>query len=185
MDLIPGGGATADNVTVDIEPRTLMVAGSAEILDQLDRISLGEIDLSKVFGTLTQSMTINLDPSLTNVSGITEAKVTVTVEGLVTKTLEAGNIEIVNKPGGYEITRNTQSCTVLIRGTQEAVDAVTASQVRIVADLSNLDRRTQVKGWFKQQREPASWLTAGRRWPSSVSLPAATTAPNAAEAAAN
>ena len=94
VDLIPGGGATADNVTVDIEPRTLMVAGSAEILDQLDRISLGEIDLSKVFGTLTQSMTINLDPSLTNVSGITEAKVTVTVEGLVTKTLEAGNIEI-------------------------------------------------------------------------------------------
>ena len=57
VDLIPGGGATADNVTVDIEPRTLMVAGSAEILDQLDRISLGEIDLSKVFGTLTQSMT--------------------------------------------------------------------------------------------------------------------------------
>lgn len=142
VDLIPGGGATVDNVTVDIEPRALMVAGSAEILDQLDRISLGEIDLSKVFGTLTQSMTINLDPSLTNVSGITEAKVTVTVEGLVTKTLEAGNIEIVNKPGGYEITRNTQSCTVLIRGTQEAVDAVTASQVRIVADLSNLDLST-------------------------------------------
>ena len=142
VDLIPGGGATADNVTVDIEPRTLMVAGSAEILDQLDRISLGEIDLSKVFGTLTQSMTINLDPSLTNVSGTTEAKVTVTVEGLVTKTLEAGNIEIINKPGGYEITRNTQSCTVLIRGTQEAVDAVTASQVRIVADLSNLDLST-------------------------------------------
>ena len=142
VDLIPGGGATADNVTVDIEPRTLMVAGSAEILDQLDRISLGEIDLSKVFGTLTQSMTINLDPSLTNVSGTTEAKVTVTVEGLVTKTLEAGNIEIINKPSGYEITRNTQSCTVLIRGTQEAVDAVTASQVRIVADLSNLDLST-------------------------------------------
>ena len=47
VDLIPGGGATADNVTVDIEPRTLMVAGSAEILDQLDRISLGEIDLSR------------------------------------------------------------------------------------------------------------------------------------------
>ena len=37
---------------------------------------------------------------------------------------------------------NTQSCTVLIRGTQEAVDAVTASQVRIVADLSNLDLST-------------------------------------------
>ena len=28
-------------------------------------------------------------------------------------------------------------------------------------------------------------ISAGRRWPSSVSLPAATTAPNAAEAAAN
>ena len=138
-----------------------MVAGSAEILDQLDRISLGEIDLSKVFGTLTQSMTINLDPSLTNVSGITEAKVTVTVEGLVTKTLEAGNIEIINKPSGYEITRNTQSCTVLIRGTQEAVDAVTASQVRIVADLSNLDLSTG-------SRTGSIWMAAAR-WAWSVS----------------
>ena len=64
-----------------------MVAGSAEILDQLDRISLGEIDLSKVFGTLTQSMTINLDPSLTNVSGITEPRYRHR-GGLVTKTLE-------------------------------------------------------------------------------------------------
>ena len=40
---------------------TIYEGTGAEILDQLDRISLGEIDLSKVFGTLTQSMTINLD----------------------------------------------------------------------------------------------------------------------------
>ena len=47
------------------------------------------------------------------------------MEGLVTKTLEAGNIEIINKPSGYEITRNTQLLhVVLIRGTCGAVDAV-------------------------------------------------------------
>ena len=44
VDLIPGGGATADNVTVDIEPRTLMVAGSAEILDQLRLASFDPLE---------------------------------------------------------------------------------------------------------------------------------------------
>ena len=57
-------------------------------------------------------------------------------------TLEVDNIEIINKPAGYEADLVTQSCTVLVRGPQEALDAVTASQIRIVADLSDLDPST-------------------------------------------
>ena len=49
---------------------------------------------------------------------------------------------IINKPAGYEADLVTQSCTVLVRGPQEALDAVTASQIRIVADLSDLDPST-------------------------------------------
>ena len=48
VDLIPGGGATQDDVTVDIEPQTITVSGGAEDLAGLTSISLGEIDLSKV-----------------------------------------------------------------------------------------------------------------------------------------
>ena len=142
VDIIPGGGATEDDVTVEIDPLTITVSGEAADLAELDSISLGEIDLSTVFGTQTEKMPINLDASLTNVSGPAEATVTVRVEGLSTKTLEVDNIEIINKPAGYEAELVTQSLTVLVRGSQEALDAVTASQIRIVADLAGLDLST-------------------------------------------
>lgn len=142
VDIIPGGGATADDVEIDIEPKTIMVSGSDEDLENLDSISLGEIDLADVFGSLTQSMPIQLDSVLTNVSGITEAKVTVTVKGLTTKVLQVSNISFINKPAGYQADVVTQSCSVQIRGTEEAVAAVTASQLRIVADLSAVELST-------------------------------------------
>ena len=61
------------------------------------------------------------------------------VEGLATKTLEVDNIQIINPPEGYGAEKVTQSRGIQIRGSQEAVDAVIASQLRIVADLKDLD----------------------------------------------
>lgn len=142
VDVIPGGGATADDVEIDIEPKTIMVSGSDADLENLDSISLGEINLSSVFGSLTQSMPIQLDTALTNVSGITEAKVTVTVKGLTTRTLQVSNISFINKPVGYQADVVTKSCSVQIRGKEDAVNAVTASQLRIVADLAEMELST-------------------------------------------
>ena len=142
VDIIPGGGATEDDVEIEIDPDTIMVSGSDADLENLDSISLGEIDLSDVFGSLTQTMSIQLDSALTNVSGITEAKVTVTVKGLTTKVLQASNISFINKPDGYQADAVTKSCSVQIRGTAEAVEAVTSSQLRIVADLSEVELST-------------------------------------------
>lgn len=142
VDIIPGGGATRDNVDIDIDPKTIMVSGSDEDLENLDSISLGEINLSDVFGSLTQSMPIQLDSALTNVSGTTEASVTVTIQGLTTKVLQVNNISFINKPEGYQASVVTQSCSVQIRGTEEAVEAVTSSQLRIVADLSEVELAT-------------------------------------------
>ena len=139
VTLVPGGGATEDDVTVDILPPTIMVSGAADDLEGLKELSLGSIELYKVFGTDTLTLPIQLSPELTNVSGITEASVTVKVEGLATKTLEVDNIQIINPPDGYGADQVTQSRGIQIRGSQEAVDAVIASQLRIVADLKDLD----------------------------------------------
>lgn len=143
VNLIEGGGATAENAKVTIEPAdTIMVSGSQSDLEGLKEISLGDIDLSDVYGTNTFVKEIELAPELTNVSGITEAKVTVTIQGLATRTMKVDNIEIINKPVGYQAEAITKSCSVLIRGPEEEVNKVTESQLRIVADLSNTDPST-------------------------------------------
>ena len=49
MDILPGGGATADNVEVSIEPETITVSGDEEALDSVTKIVLGQIDLQTIF----------------------------------------------------------------------------------------------------------------------------------------
>ena len=137
VNLIPGGGADKENVKCRIEPETIVVSGAPADLEPLREISLGDIDLSKVLGSDTLTFPISLASELTNVSGVAEATVTLSIEGLTTATLEVDNIELIHCPVGYYGEPVTQTRQVQIRGTAEAVAAVTASQLRIVADLQN------------------------------------------------
>ena len=134
----PGGGATADDAVVNIEPRTIIVSGQEEDIQELTEISLGSIDLSTVVGTSTIQFPITLDTSLGNVSGETSATVTVTVEGLSTIALSATNISMSPAPEGYTASLVTNACEVIVRGKEEDLTNVDASQIRIVADLSNV-----------------------------------------------
>lgn len=135
VNILPGGGATDRNIDYDIKPETIMVSGSVNDLEPLRELSLGEIDLAQVMNNETLTFPIPLAPELNNVSGVTEATVTITVKGLTTATLEVDNIEFIHVPAGYVPKKVTQTRQIQIRGSAEAVAAVSASQLRIVADL--------------------------------------------------
>ena len=138
-NFLPGGGATTDDITYEINPKSLMVSGAESDMESLSEISLGSVDLSKVVGTNTFTFPIDLDASLENVTGSTSATVTVTVNGLDTRSFDVDNIQMVNVPDGYQVTLATQVRTVKVRGKQEDLDNIDASQLSIVADLSDVD----------------------------------------------
>lgn len=139
ISYLPGGGATEEHVVKsEITPLTIKVSGAEEDVIGLEEISLGTIDLSLVGNSETFTSPIALDPSLNNVSGITEASVTVTIAGLETQTFDASNIELINSPEGYTATTSTQMRTVVVRGSEEDLALVDPSQIRIVADLSDI-----------------------------------------------
>ncbi len=142
VDLIPGGGATEENVRCRITPLSIMVSGAANDLEPLKEISLGNIDLSKVLGNDTITMPIPLAAELSNVSGVSEATVKITISGLSTATLEVDDIQFINVPAGYVPKKVTEKRQIQIRGSAEAVASVTASQLRIVADLGNAEAAT-------------------------------------------
>ncbi|OUQ80571.1 CdaR family protein [Flavonifractor sp. An100] len=137
VEFIPGGGATEDDITYEFDYDTITVAGAKEDISDLTELSLGSIDLSKVIGSNTFTFPVDLSPNLENVSGITSVTVTVTVNGLATRALDVTNISLINKPEGYTVTSATQSRTVFIRGKEEDLTNIDASQLRIVADVSN------------------------------------------------
>ena len=144
VNFIPGGGATEDDITFDIDPRTITVSGAEEDMANLTQLSIGSVDLSRVTGTNTFNFPISLDPSLENVSGETTASVTVTVEGLDTAVFEVDNISLTDPPAGYRAQAVTQARQVTVRGRAEDLALIDASQLRIVADVSNVTSTGQI-----------------------------------------
>lgn len=138
VSFVYGGGIDSEgDFTYHIEPETITVAGEEGDLQDLSEISLGSIDLSKIVGSNTVSKEIVLDASLENVSGLSSANVFLNIRNLPTRTVEVDNIQISNKPSGYQVTAVTQVKQVLLRGDQTALDAIDASQLRIVADMTD------------------------------------------------
>ncbi len=155
VDIIPGGGATAENVELLFLPegtaeKTITVSGSDADLEGLTEIYLGSIDLQKVFSSGAPQkieFPVVLDPALTNVSGETSITVSVEIKGLAIGIIEVDNIKIINVPEGYTAESVTKTRQVQIRGTQEAVDAVIPAQLRIVADLTGIQEATGNQTW--------------------------------------
>lgn len=139
-----GGGATDDDITYDIDPKTITVSGEESDIKNLTELSIGSIDLAKVVGTNTFTFPISLDPSLENVSGETEATVTVTVKGLDTKVFTVDNISVLQPANGYSAVAVTQEKQVTVRGKTEDLDEIDASQLRIVADLTDFTTTGQI-----------------------------------------
>ena len=114
------------------------MVGTQEELAGLNEISLGSVDLSQVIGTDTVTMPIELSPTLENADGVTEAQVTVTVEGLETRSFDVTNIEVTGVPDAYHADLVTTTRTVVVRGSASVLDQIDASQLRITADLSDV-----------------------------------------------
>ena len=138
LDIVPGGGANKDNVSIKVTPKTILVSGEPADVEPLKGVSLGQIDLAKVLHNGILTFPIDLATELTNVSGITEAVVEIgNIERFTTATFEVDNIELIHVPDGYQARTMTQTKQITVRGSASAVASVSASQLRIVADLDN------------------------------------------------
>ena len=86
VSLKEGGGAKEGNAKVVIEPASIMLSGEETDLLGLESITVGEIDLAQVLSSSEVNFTIPLPPDVKNVSGVTEAKVSLELTGLTSYT---------------------------------------------------------------------------------------------------
>ena len=135
VDLIEGAGATSKNTKVKIEPETITLAGDSALMAGLNKITVANIDLTDFGLSFTDTFTIPLSDEVKNLTGVTEATVTVEVVGLETRTFTVKNISCTNVSDGYEAEIISESITVTLRGTAEQLDQVKTENLRAVADL--------------------------------------------------
>ena len=139
VNLIEGGGATAGNTKVTIEPDTVSLAGDSKLLAGINKINLASIDLTDFTTSFSDTYVIPIDNELRNVTGATEAKVTVEIVGLETKNVKVTNISCINVTEGYTAEILTRSLDVTLRGSPESIAMLKDENIRAVADLTDMN----------------------------------------------
>ncbi len=144
VDLIGGAGASSANTMVSIEPDSITLAGDTAVLSGLNRISLATIDLSDFASTFSDTYLVKFDDGLKNLSGTTEANVTIEIVGLETRDFSVSreNMSCINVTDGYNAQVLSDSLVVKLRGTEEQLQEVRSENIRAVADLKDYNTST-------------------------------------------
>jgi YbbR domain-containing protein len=137
VNLVEGAGANEKNTICKVNPETITLSGEAADM-QINYILLGTIDLTGFETSITETLPIIVPNELKNLTGLTDATVTVKITGLETRQLPVLNIQMVNVPEGCEATLITQYLDVTIRGAPDDMERLQASNIGVVADLSEL-----------------------------------------------
>ena len=137
VDIVEGAGATSANVKIKVEPEQITLAGDSAILSGINRIILDTVDLTQFASTYTETYTIPITNGLRNLTGVTEAKVTIEIIGLETRTFKVNNISCINEGDGTAAEIITESIEVTLRGTAEDLNKVKNENIRAIADLSD------------------------------------------------
>lgn len=139
LTVVEGGGATKNTSKIVIEPSVIKVSGSETVLNELpDVINIGTINLGE-YAKDTSDLVypITLPDNVTNLSNVTEAKVSVTFPDLGMKTLTIMDITAENVPTDLVAELDTKALSVTIRGPKAKIDAIKESNISAVVDLSN------------------------------------------------
>ena len=143
VNLIQGGGVDEDDCTVTIEPNTLKIAGDTRLVDDINSIVLGNIDLASFQSSYTHTFAITIADEIQNLTGVTEAKVTIEVRGTHTKTFTTDNISCKNVTNGYSATIDTKSIEITLRSKDtSALDKVKPDDISVVVDLKDYGTTT-------------------------------------------
>ena len=143
VNLISGGGITADDCIVSIDPKTIKIAGDSRIVDGMEFVEIGTIDLSSFVSGYEHTFTIELEEGVQNLTGVLEAKVTIEVKGTHTKTFTTTNISCRGISSGYHATIDTKEVEVTLRAlSSDILDSVKAEDISVVADLSDYGTTT-------------------------------------------
>ena len=135
VTVIPGGGASEQTTAVDIQPSVIRISGSDALLEKLDVLDLGTINLGELTSDTVLSMPIILPEGITNETGITEATVEVKFPNLRTATMIVDKIQLINVPEGMEAELVTQQLEVKLRGPASLMEVITEDNVIITVDL--------------------------------------------------
>lgn len=138
LTVIEGGGATEKNSTIKIEPSKIKVSGSESVLETLESVNIGTVDLGMIISNTEKKFSIILPTGVTNRSGLTEATVTVEFPELMIRTLTVTEIIPLNVPEGMVAEIINQALDVTVRGPKILIERMTEAGLTVTVDFANV-----------------------------------------------
>lgn len=135
-NVVDGGGLTAEDVTVTADYATITVAGSTAVLEGLDEINLGTVDLGEIQESTALVLSIKLPEGVSNQSGFTVVHLQVELPELETRTYTISQFRAENIPDGMITEFYTQFLEVKIRGRGPILDRLKPENITAVVDLT-------------------------------------------------
>lgn len=136
VNVVAGGGATEKTSKITIEPQTIKVCGSENVLAEIDELELGTIELGELRQDSIEKFAIKLPAGVKNLTGKEEAVVTVKFPDLATKVLTVTNITALNVPEGMEAEFMTEELLISVRGEKKLVQKMLPGDISVTVDFT-------------------------------------------------
>jgi|GEM_PF-1060921 len=138
VELVSGGGATAEDVKYTITPENVTLVAEEEGEELPEEISLGQIELSQVFDGASFYLPIEIPADAEGWNAPEYASVRLTMSGLTSLQVpvETAKITLENVPDGYVPQLVSDYLYVWVRGPAGAVNDIAQANLVITADLS-------------------------------------------------
>lgn len=134
-----GGGTNENNTQIVLDPQTIKVSGSENLLQGFDSLVVGTINLTELTEDTLLTFPINLKEGLENLSGITQVEVAVSFPGLATKTVEVSNVRLEGLKEGLGADIATKVLTITLRGPRDLILSITAENITVLLDVSQAE----------------------------------------------
>lgn len=129
-------GAAMNSIKCDITPKTVRLNGEADVLGSIDKLVLATLHVDDLELHQQNSYVVTPPDGTWLVNGNEVATADITLEGIEEKSLTATSIEFDKLPSGLYAIAPDGGLTVRLWGLSEEIEAVTAENLRVIADMS-------------------------------------------------
>lgn len=129
-------GAAMNSIKCDITPKTVRLNGEADVLDSIDKLVLATLHVDDLELHQQNSYVVTPPDGTWLVNGNEVATADIALEGIEEKSLTATSIEFDKLPSGLYAIAPDGGLTVRLWGLSEEIEAVTAENLRVIADMS-------------------------------------------------
>lgn len=138
VDVIPGGGLTEAEANCVPNFDQLVVSGPASLVEALDAITF-TVDLAEMEKSQTLLFDIKLPEGVTNVTGISQVAVDLTVPAIIQRTfnITLSQYQLINQPENMDVLVVTPAIPVTLRGRETVLGQLTSQDILIVIDLAD------------------------------------------------